>query len=312
MIGNKEAVRNAIMNAGGVKVRFASADSLQNIADSGLSDWISHGYNAGMDWMIRHAELRKKIDNVFPQAKSVIVTAFPYNLNGKDYPLDMPYIAHYALFFDYHYALREAIENAISPYFNKEEYRICIDSAPISERFWALQSSLGIKGDNGAVIIPGIGAEVFLAEIITDVEFEPDEPSSGECLHCGKCHNSCPTGALLKDGTIDCNRCLSYLTIEHRGEWTSRQALKAMSSEAGHHTLFGCDACIVCCPLNNKLSKDFAEKSPLKIHPAITEFANGRTPASKNEFNHMFKGSPIRRCGWDGWLRNVRNISSDM
>ena len=145
--------------------------------------------------MERHADLRRNLDNVLPGTRTVISLAFPY-APERERPSDLPYLSRYAYGTDYHEAIRSLLTAVLEQTGILSSCRLCIDSAPVSERFWAIRAGIGYRGDNGALIVPGIGPEVFLAEILTTIEFEPDSPSYAECLHCGVCLRACPTGAL--------------------------------------------------------------------------------------------------------------------
>ena len=254
--------------------------------------------------MERHADLRRDLDNVLPGTRTVISLAFPY-APQQERPSDLPYLSRYAYGRDYHEAIRSLLTAVLEQTGILSSCRLCIDSAPVSERFWAIRAGIGYSGDNGALIVPGIGPEVFLAEILTTIEFEPDSPSSAECLHCGACRRACPTGALQPDGTIDCRRCISYLTIEHRGPWTDPDAITAMCTPAGRNSLFGCDRCITACPLRNDTVGAESWNSPL---PAMLALTTTDIPAQQFEFKRRFAHTALLRPGLQNLLRNIDNL----
>lgn len=301
---DREGLRAALLEAGAAAVGFASAGPVSEDENRRLRGWLAAGHHAGMAWMERHADLRRNLDNVLPGTRTVISLAFPY-ATKRERPSDLPYLSRYAYGTDYHEAIRSLLTAVLEQTGILSSCRICIDSAPVSERFWAIRAGIGYRGDNGALIVPGIGPEVFLAEILTTIEFEPDSPSYAECLHCGVCLRACPTGALQADGTIDCRRCISYLTIEHRGPWTDPDAIAAMSTPAGRTSLFGCDRCITACPLRNDTSSPHTWNQPL---PAMLALAPSDIPARQSEFKRRFAHTALLRPGLQNLLRNIANL----
>lgn len=308
---DREGLRAALLEAGGAAVGFASAEPVSEDEDRRLRGWLAAGYHAGMAWMERHADLRCNLDNVLPGTRTVISLAFPY-APERERPSDLPYLSRYAYGRDYHEAIRSLLTAVLEQTGILSSCRLCIDSAPVSERFWAIRAGIGYRGDNGALIVPGIGPEVFLAEILTTIEFEPDTPSyaeflhsNAECLHCGACLRACPTGALQPDGTIDCRRCISYLTIEHRGPWTDPDAIAAMSTPAGRTSLFGCDRCITICPLRNNTVGAESWNPPL---PAMLALTPSDIPAQQSEFKRRFAHTALLRPGLQNLLRNIANL----
>lgn len=299
----KGRLLEAVRVAGAVAVGIARASAEGEDDNRRLLEWVSRGMNAGMTWMERHALLRQDLNNVLPGVRSVICAAFPY-APAVEREGAMPYISRYAYGPDYHEAIRARLNDILVKIELDNVCRICIDSAPVSERFLAVQAGIGYLGDNGALIVPGIGPEVFLAEILTTLELEPDKPNSSQCLHCGACRRACPTGALQSDGTIDCRRCISYLTIEHRGQWTEPVAVEAMSTSAGRNSLFGCDRCITACPLGRSLKA-------IEPLPQILSFAPDAIPQTPAEFKKMFAHTALMRTGPDGLRRNVANIKKN-
>ena len=287
-------------------VGFSAADRESDSQQAFLNKWVAVGRHAGMQWMARHAVLRSDPESILPGARTIISVAYSYEPRAlRD--ASLPVISRYAYGADYHDVLREVLGKIVRDAGIEQQCRICIDSAPISERYRAARAGIGVVGDNGMLIVPGVGAEVFLAEIVTTIEYEPDAATAGECLHCGACRRICPTGALQEDGTIDCRRCISYLTIEHRGPWMEDEAVEAMSTEAGRHTLFGCDACVTVCPMNNAGA---AERNVLfPADPDIINMKKLPDFPSKGAFRRQFAGSPLLRPGIEGLLRNQQNCN---
>ena len=180
--------------------------------------------------------------------------------------------------------------------------RVCVDTAPVLERYWAVKSGLGFKGLNSLLILPSRGSYFFLGEILTTAEITPTEPCNKRCGDCGACQRACPAGAIKGDGTIDASRCLSYLTIEYRGELPD-------SVDLGNR-IYGCDTCQRVCPHNRKSRpteiEDFTP-SPEFLALDRDEIAN-LTP---ERFNTLFRHSAIKRTKLSGLLRNLNRLSTD-
>lgn len=346
---DREGLRATLLEAGAAAVGFASAGPVSEDEDRRLRGWLAAGHHAGMAWMERHADLRRDLDNVLPGTRTVISLAFPY-APERERPSDLPYLSRYAYGTDYHEAIRSLLTAVLEQTGILSSCRLCIDSAPVSERFWAIRAGIGYRGDNGALIVPGIGPEVFLAEILTTIEFEPDikfksdrefksniesdpdspsnaefQHSNAECLHCGACRRACPTGALQPDGTIDCRRCISYLTIEHRGPWTDPDAIAAMRTPAGRTSLFGCDRCITACPLRNDTPRPLRNDTvrPLLNDtvgaeswnpplPAMLALTPADIPAQQSEFRRRFAHTALLRPGLLNLLRNIANLDNQI
>jgi epoxyqueuosine reductase len=214
-------------------------------------------------------------------------------------------VARYAYGEDYHDVLRKRLRPVCDLLSDKysASSRICIDSAPINERYWALRAGIGIKGRNGAVILPSKGSYVFLSELLTSLEVEPDVPSDDTCCGCEKCIKSCPTGALCEDGTIDSRKCINYLTIEHKGAFTDEQ-LQVLSSSPYRH-IYGCEICQEVCPYNQKTP--FGEIAEFHLSEQI-ENLDTESVLKMNEydFRKMFSKSPVKRAKFEGLKRNVQ------
>lgn len=212
-----------------------------------FTDWINRGYHAGMKYMENHLELRRDPRLLLDGAKSVISVAYNYRQ-----PNPIKGLATYALGEDYHKALRRRLKAVVRVMRDEfgEEWRICIDSAPVLERYWAMRSGMGRRSPiHGNIIVPGIGSMVFLAEILTTLELpEVSESFAGAVKTNIEPKVSekgiCPTGALLPGGRIDARKCINYLTIECREELAKEE--NAWLGKA----VFGCDVCQKSCAEN--------------------------------------------------------------
>ncbi|MCM1029385.1 MAG: DUF1730 domain-containing protein [Pseudoflavonifractor sp.] len=268
-------------------------------ADRLFHAWLDDGCGASMDWLARYPEMRRDPRLLLPGARSIIVAAFPYRPAGERPKPRLP-ISLYALGNDYHTALRDRLQPAAD---HLAQARICIDSAPLRERYWAVKAGLGAIGRNNLLIIPGLGSMNFLACILTTIEIEtgnhPELPAGHLCRHCGApCRRACPTGAIRPDATIDARRCIAYLTIEHRGPFPEATDL--------HGHLFGCDDCALACPYNQL---PLPEGHPIaELHPrpdTMTLSPESIATTSARAFARQFASSPLARARLDSLRRNL-------
>lgn len=297
----KREIIERLRGAGAVAVGIATAEPVDKDVFSDYEAWVNSGMSAGMGYLGNHMEIRRDPRLLLEGARSIVCGAFCYR--PKDEKNLHPGIAKYAHLRDYHDRVREKVLEGRIPELLGEEYRdwrLCVDSAPILERYWARRAGLGWIGKQGALVVPGVGPEVVLFEILTTMELEPDKSLNGDCGLCGKCLNACPTGAIRGSVGPDCNACLSYLTIEHKGTWEDGRHKRAMASGAGRNTLFGCDRCMRVCPHNNGAITSGAE-------------ADSRITGLREEdiaekgFGERFRGLAIKRAKASGMSRNFGN-----
>lgn len=266
--------------------------------------WIATGNNAGMEYMRNHREIRLNPDGLVPGAKSVISVALNYYPKTRR-PEKEPHIAYYAYGKDYHIVVKDMLRQLwkeILPLYtgdNTPEARVFTDSAPILERYWAWRSGLGWIGKNTNLIIPGKGSFFFLGEIVTTWEIdEYDSPIPSKCGNCRRCLDACPTNALTKERVLNANRCLSYLTIEHRGEFPSE-----ISNLLGNR-IYGCDTCQKVCPWNRFASPtnidDFSPSEEL-----LSLSKENLQSFSKEDYNRVFAKSAVKRAKYEGLMRTI-------
>lgn len=292
-------------SSGAAAWRVARCGTVSDKADADFRSWLAEGCNASMAWLADKAEMRRDPSLLLEGASSVIVAAFPYRPSG---PMPRPRMAIslYALGRDYHEVLRErlmpvavAIDDACG-----SQSRICVDSAPLRERYWAVQAGLGHIGRNNLLIVPGLGSMLFLGSILTTAEIEPDAPLSPDghpCAACdAPCVSACPARAIRPDSTVDARRCLAYLTIEHRGPLPDSTDL--------HGRVFGCDACALACPHNRQPlppGQPLPDFAPLPETMSLD--ANELTTMSRRAFARRFAHSPLSRARVQTLLRNLHH-----
>lgn len=263
--------------------------------------WIADGCHASMDYLEKYADARSDPRLLLDGARSIIVAAFNYH----HLPVQSPgsaRIAEYAHGDDYHLVVRqrlEALAGIISERYGGTT-RVCVDTAPLRERYWAVEAGVGFIGRNSQLIIPNAGSRFFLGTILTTAEFAADSPSTERCVGCDRCVNACPGGAIIAGrNAVDARRCLSFLTIESREDLPEGVDLRG--------NLYGCDICQNVCPHN--------EDSPLST---ITEFSL-RAPLAdltaaeveqmtQEEFSAMFRRSAIKRAKLAGLRRNASRL----
>lgn len=309
-------VKRLLLEAGAYRVGIAEAAPVDPAVCSVFDRWISAGRNAGMDYMGRYSDIRRDPSLLLPGVKSIIVCAFSYTVAQPDTPLKW---SRYAMGDDYHDVLRLHLSGVASQIkeMTDAECRVCVDTAPIPERYWAVRAGLGFIGLNRQLIIPGAGSMFFLAEILTTLDLTPDSPCEETCGKCRRCINSCPGHALDDAEGIDARKCLSYLTIEHRGDLPAGVKL-------GSH-VYGCDICQEVCPhnapglterSNRSDSIDFDDSlNPFAPLPEFTPrgFFSSLTAEtiltmSQEGFSTLFRHSAVKRTKLSGLRRNALQI----
>lgn len=285
----------------------ADAVPVQPDADAQYAAWVEEGCAASMDYLRRHITLRSDPRLLLEGARTVISAAFPYPASaaGHDGALK---IARYALGTDYHETVRRRLDGVCAALAadagldRMSAFRVCVDSAPLAERYWARRAGVGFTGLNGQLFVGSMGSAFFLGEILTTLEFEPDAPDLRSCTECGACLRACPGGALRGDGTLDARRCHSYLTIEHRGDFPTEPRLG--------NRLYGCDICQDVCPLNRQASPPapLAEFEPREALLGLT--ARDVAEMTQEEFSRIFSHSAVKRTKLAGLRRNASAIEN--
>ncbi len=290
-------------NCGADSVGIARAELVEEEAIARYENFVAEGRHAGMDWMAHNIEVRNDPRLLLEGAKSLIVCLFNYHSEGAQ-AVGAPYVARYALGRDYHKVLRRQVRPLVEALATAGyTSRICVDSAPLRERYWASRSGAAIIGLNHHLIVPGRGSAFLVATIVTTAELQPSESLCQEayigkiaCERCGRCIKACPGGALRADGTFDACRCLSYLTIEASDDVSLPQLKQKYA--------FGCDACRLACPHSqNDRPTSIADFVPRRAILDMT-FDQWRE-LTHDTYNANFNGTPIRRASLARLLRNL-------
>jgi len=271
---------------------IAKAEKLQEHEDS-LHEWLKNGYQGEMGYMERNIEKRLDPRELVKGTKSIICLAYNYFPNQLPDTTD-PKIAKYAWGEDYHRVVKDKcyeLLDWIRSQYPTVHSRVFVDSAPVMERQWALKAGIGWIGKNSLLLRKGVGSNFFLAEIFLDLELNNSEPySTQHCGDCTACIDACPTQAIVQDGVIDSNKCISYLTIEKRSE------LNPQEKEMLNDWVFGCDVCQDVCPWN-RFSQPHQE-------PRFTPyFSKNRdinwVEMNEEQFKEIFGESPLTRMGFE-------------
>ncbi|MEM7548166.1 MAG: tRNA epoxyqueuosine(34) reductase QueG [Bacteroidota bacterium] len=272
-----------------------------------LEDWLRKGYQGKMSYMEKHFDKRLDPTNLVPGAKSVISLLYNYFPKEELNQSDTYKISKYAYGKDYHFVIKEKLKlflERIRNEIGEVEGRVFVDSAPVMERAWAKKSGLGWIGKHSLLINKEQGSFFFLAEIISDLDLEPDGPLKDYCGTCTRCMDACPTDAFPKPYELDASKCISYLTIELKDEIPSE-----FTGKMGNW-MFGCDICQDVCPWN-RFSKPHNE-SAFKLHPELEGMTKSDWREMTEElFQKVFKKSPVKRTKLGGLRRNIKFLQSD-
>jgi epoxyqueuosine reductase len=283
-------------------VGIAEADL--SSAEPRLLEWLAQGWHGEMEYMARHGTLRARPSELKAGTLSVISCRMDY-LNSKNAGIEeegeKAVIARYARGRDYHKVLRarlqklcDRIEQEIGPF----GYRAFSDSAPVMEVELATRAGLGWRGKHTLLLNRDAGSWFFLGEIYCDLSLPADREETNHCGSCEKCIDICPTQAIRGPYRLDARRCISYLTIEHKS--AIPEELRPLIG----NRVYGCDDCQLVCPWNRfarlTVEKDFQVKNGLDQATLVELFA-----WTQADFDERLRGSPIRRIGYERWLRNL-------
>lgn len=301
----KEQIRDFALTLGFTACGFAKAEPIPDVIFQEYQRWIAEGKHGDMHYMQNYPDIRRNPKLLMEGAETIITVAlnyYPKEFQSKE----SPQIAYYAYGADYHNVMRSKLKE-LAKFIQQHSggvFRSCVDTAPIIERYWAVQSGLGFVGANRLLIIPNHGSYHFLGELITDLEFEADAPSVDKCADCNLCISSCPTGALTRECGLDATKCLSAMTIEYKGEELPREIAEKLGDR-----VYGCDTCQRVCPHNLD-----AKPTDIKEFTPSTEFlqlnADRINSLTETEFREIFSRSAIKRIKLHRLQRNLRGAKN--
>jgi epoxyqueuosine reductase len=292
-------IKTAASEAGFSFCGVSKAEFLENQAPR-LEQWLKNGYHGEMQYLENYFDLRLDPQKLVPGAKTVVSLMYNY-YPGERQREDAPKIAKYAYGEDYHHVVKErcrALMDVLTTRIGRIEGRAFVDSAPVLERAWAEKSGLGWIGKHGLLINKKQGSFFFLAELIIDLECEPDTPMGDYCGTCTRCVDACPTDAILPDKTLNASKCISYLTIELKNEIPSGFSGKM------ENWMFGCDICQDVCPWN-RFSVPHNEPA-FQSRGGLLEYSTGEWgEISEEVFGTLFNKSAVKRTKFSGLKRNI-------
>ena len=292
------------------------ADTDLSVAEPRLREWLDAGCHGDMNYMSERAHLRTNLQELHPGTVRVLMVRMDYlpdtavNRQSVDWRekeikrWDQPeeaVVAIYARGRDYHKVLRQRLQSLadiIADKIGPFGYRVFVDSGPVMEVELAQKSGLGWRGKHTLLLNREAGSMFFLGEILVDVPFPIDPPITSHCGECSACLTICPTQAITAPYQLDARRCISYLTIEHRG------AIPVELRSLMGNRVYGCDDCQLVCPWNKfaqiSTIPDFLPRHGLD-HVQLLDLWSW----TENDFLNRHEGSPIRRIGYEAWQRNL-------
>ena len=271
-----------------------------------FQNWLNNVMHGEMDYMARNIEKRLDPSLLYENAKTIIVVLQNYFPTETQTDKTAPVLSKYAFGTDYHFVLKDKLKSLLT--FIQTEIGSCsgrpfVDSAPVLERAWAKRAGLGWIGKNSNLISVEHGSFFFIGELILDIELPFDKPKmvADHCGKCTRCIDACPTKAIVDSHVVDARRCISYQTIELKGELD--EALK----DQFENRVFGCDICQDVCPWN--LKSEPHNEPNFKPKPGLLELkGNDWQEMEKPIFDELFKNSAVKRTGFEGLKRNLKFI----
>lgn len=300
-----DIIKEKAIELGFHKVGIAKAAKTEQEKER-LNEWLDQKKHADMEWIENRKSERGNIFNYFSEAKTVISLGMNYYVGKEQSDLTSDFkFSNYAWGDDYHLVIKSKLFSLLEFIKNKKSNvkgLVCVDTAPIMEKVWAQRAGLGWQGKHTNLISTDFGSWLFLGEIIIDFELEPDDPFTKDlCGSCTACIDACPTHA-LGEYELDSGKCISYLTIEHRGDFIE-----------GHDDLdgwiYGCDICQEVCPWNISFSKISEEKHFEPRTDIINNTDQKWLEIDQEKFSTIFKKSAAKRTKLMGLKRNIKSVN---
>ena len=299
-IKHKQLIKQKAKELGFFYCGISKADFLKE-EEPKLTKWLKDQKHGKMSYMENHFDKRLDPRLLVDNAKSVVSLLLNY-YNPEKQPEDAPKISQYAYGKDYHFVIKDKLKTLfkwIQDEIGEVGGRVFVDSAPVMDKAWAKKSGLGWIGKNSNLINPKEGSFFFIAELILDLELEPDGPIKDYCGTCTKCIEACPTDAISEPYVVDGSKCISYLTIELKDEIIPKDFKGKMEN-----WMFGCDICQDVCPWN-RFAKKHSEptfdphENLLKMNKSDWE------DLTEEIFQELFKKSAVKRTKYKGLQRNI-------
>jgi epoxyqueuosine reductase len=296
-------IRAAALREGFDVVRFVRAEA-PGEAGAALAQFLREERHGGMDWMARNADRRADPQTLWPEAKTIIVLGMNYgpkrDPRERLAARERAAISCYAQGDDYHDVMKTKLKRLARQIAEQHgaDVKVFVDTAPVMEKPLAQAAGAGWQGKHTNLVSRLYGSWLFLGSVFTTLEIAPDEPEQDHCGACTRCLEVCPTNAFTGPYQIDARRCISYLTIEHKGH------IPVEFRAPMGNRIYGCDDCLAVCPWN----KFASTAREARLH-ARAELAQPRlsdlSGLNDADFRALFRGSPIKRIGRDRFVRNV-------
>ena len=269
-----------------------------------LNNWIQNGYHASMHWIENRLAERSNILEYYPNAESVIIVTQNYYTGNTSSSKGIGKFSNYAWGDDYHVVIKKKLYELLAEikgYDPELDGIVCVDTSPIMEKAWAQRAGIGWIGKHTNLITKDIGSWFFLGSIIINKKLEYDNFYEQDlCGTCTACIDDCPTGAIIDAYQLDSNKCISYLTIEHRGDLPDEYQDKLDG------WIYGCDICQETCPWNKKFAEvtnvDAFEPRDGVKNKSLKDWSN----MSEEEYKKIFKKSAVKRTKYSGLMRNIK------
>lgn len=300
-----QLIKEKAYSLGFFAIGATKAEPIDAENEETFNAWISNGYHAEMGYLATNTEKRIDPRKLEPGTKTILSLAYNYYpekfIDPKEYQL-----AWYSYGKDYHFIVKDKLTtlfdaiNELIPI----KGRVFCDTAPVLERYWAWKAGLGWIGKNTQLIIPMAGSTFFLGELFIDIELDYDTPQHNRCGSCTRCLNACPTGALEQPKVLNANKCISYQTIENRGEIDER-----IIPQLGNK-IYGCDDCLKACPWT-RFAKPTHELA-FKISDELLEMKREDWHnLSEKQYQDLFRKSAAKRAKYSGLIRNIEAVKKN-
>lgn len=298
----KSLLKEYSFSLGFNKIGFAKPKLLEKEFENYLR-WLQNGYQASMYYLEKNLDRRQDLRKILPEIRSVVVFAHSY-YTPHHHTSNLFKISRYAWGNDYHTIIYDKLKQVVEflkKYVFDFKFKIYVDTGPILEKFWAVESGIGWQGKNSLVLNKELGSYFFIGILLTSLDFEPDPKVKEHCGNCTRCMDFCPTKAIVQPKVIDSRKCISFWTIEKKVHEEIPEEIDLSG------WIFGCDICQEVCPWNKKaLETSESEFLPFRFGTNLKrELIENLT---KEKFIELTRKSPIRRAKFEGLVKNYKHI----
>jgi epoxyqueuosine reductase len=303
MDNRKDQIKIIARQLGFEKIGFSPAEPI--LSEIGrLTAWLDKNYHGDLSWLAKTESLRLDPLKFLPGTKTIISLAANY-YNKAEYPREIKRgkVSRYAWGDDYHSVITDRLEKLLSfvkSLIPSAQAKTCVDNDPVLEKYWAERSGIGWRGKHTIIITEDLGSWIFLGEILLNENFEYDLPQPDQCGSCTLCMDACPTQAIVEPYILDVKKCISYLTVEYKGEYSAD-----MIKERGGW-LYGCDICQEVCPWNQGHSRQTKIEEFFMREDIIAPHLDSVISMTEKEFVELFKNNPLEHIRLNRIKRNAR------